>query len=67
MATRKPPNPPANDRRPPAPNAKATGTLTSERISDDLAAFRKAGGRIEVLGNTRVLTRIDEEPKKPGK
>ena len=34
--------------------------MTSERIAEDLKAFRKAGGRIEVLGATRVLTRIDE-------
>ena len=27
-------------------------TLTSERIAADIAAFNKAGGRIEVLGNT---------------
>lgn|GEM_PF-297097 len=60
MATRKPPSPPANDRRVSNPGTKATGTLTSERISDDLDAFHKAGGQIEVLGNTRVLTRIDE-------
>ena len=35
--------------------------MTSERIAEDLKAFRKAGGRIEVLGATRVLTRIDGE------
>lgn len=33
--------------------------LTSERISADLAAFRKSGGRVEVLGVTRMLTKID--------
>lgn len=33
--------------------------LTSERIAEDLAAFRRAGGRIEVLGVTRTLTRIE--------
>jgi hypothetical protein len=27
-------------------------SLTSERIAADIAAFNKAGGRIEVLGNT---------------
>jgi hypothetical protein len=26
--------------------------LTSQRIAADLAAFKKSGGRIEVLGNT---------------
>ncbi len=49
---------------------KATGVITSERINSDLEAFRKAGGRIEVLGNTRVLTRVDEPAaaaKKGGK
>jgi hypothetical protein len=35
--------------------------LTSERIAEDLAAFRRAGGRIEVLGVTRTLTRIEGE------
>lgn len=34
--------------------------LTSERIARDLAAFRSEGGRIERLGTTRVLTRVDE-------
>ncbi|MFC0676739.1 hypothetical protein ACFFGH_02580 [Lysobacter korlensis] len=34
--------------------------ITSERIADDLAAFRRNGGRIERLGTTRVLTRVDE-------
>ena len=38
------------------------GAVTSERIEEDLDAFRKAGGRIEVLGTTRSLTRIDAEP-----
>ena len=33
--------------------------VTSERIAADLVAFRKAGGRIEVLGVTRVLTHLD--------
>lgn len=34
--------------------------LTSERIAADLAAFRKAGGRIEVLGNTPALKKQGE-------
>lgn len=34
--------------------------LTSDRISADLADFEKAGGEVEVLGVTRVLTRVDE-------
>lgn len=37
---------------------KSSSVLTSERISRDLDAFHKAGGRIEVLGNTPVLTRV---------
>ncbi|NLA67803.1 MAG: hypothetical protein GX856_06095 [Gammaproteobacteria bacterium] len=28
--------------------------LTSQRIAADLAAFKKSGGRIEVLGNTPI-------------
>lgn len=39
--------------------SKTAAPLTSECIARDLAAFRKGGGRIEVLGNTRVLTRVD--------
>ena len=38
--------------------------LTSERIADDIDAFRKAGGRIEVLGVTQVLKKL-EEPETP--
>ena len=30
----------------------STAHLTSQRIAADVAAFKKAGGRIEVLGNT---------------
>lgn len=46
--------------------------LTSQRIAADLAAFKKAGGRIEVLGNTplrpysaRTTTTRKTAPKKP--
>lgn len=42
----------ANDRTP----------LTHETIAKDLEAFRKAGGKIEVLGTTRSLQRIDIDP-----
>ncbi len=41
-----------------ADTGKSSTVLTSERIDRDLEAFRKAGGRIEVLGNTPVLTRV---------
>lgn len=34
--------------------------LTSERIAHDLQNFQSAGGRIEVLGVTRVLKKLDE-------
>ena len=34
--------------------------LTSERIADHLRAFQSSGGRIEVLGVTRVLTKVDD-------
>ncbi len=32
--------------------------LTRERIADDIAAFRRAGGKIEVLGVTQALKNI---------
>ncbi len=39
--------------------------VTSERIADHLAAFRAAGGAIEVLGVTPVLKRLGAaEPAK---
>lgn len=37
----------------------ASDGVTSETISADLAAFRKDGGRIEVLGNTPLRTRLN--------
>lgn len=46
------------------PNERGA-SLTSDRIADDLATFRKSGGRIEVLGNTRTLTKIDVPPSPP--
>ncbi|QIL19244.1 hypothetical protein [Thermomonas sp. HDW16] len=46
--------------------------LTHERIASDLEAFRKAGGKIEVLGVTRTLKKIgpdadDAPPPAPAK
>ena len=35
---------------------------THERVAADLEAFRRAGGKIEVLGVTRSLLRIGAEP-----
>ncbi len=37
--------------------SKTHPVLTHERIAADMADFRKAGGRIEVLGVTRTLTK----------
>lgn len=50
------------------PTGKNTA-ITRERIAADLEAFRKAGGKIEVLGVTRTLTKIDgdESPPAPAK
>lgn len=42
----------------PARKPPPSTALTHERIADDMDAFRRAGGKIEVLGNTRTLTRI---------
>lgn len=41
------------------------GRLTHDRISADLADFQKAGGRVEVLGVTRVLKKVDEKADEP--
>ena len=38
---------------------------THERIAADIEAFRKGGGKIEVLGVTRSLLRIGEQPGDP--
>ena len=35
-------------------------SLTSEQIADHLAAFRKAGGTVEVLGVTRTLKHLGQ-------
>lgn len=64
MATRRPVKN-APPRRPDA--GKPSGALTSERISDDLLAFQRTGGRIEVLGTTRVLEKVAEMEEKKGK
>jgi hypothetical protein len=41
--------------------AKDRPDVTHESLSADIAAFRKAGGRIEVLGVTRSLLRIGND------
>ncbi|KAF1685883.1 hypothetical protein B1992_10440 [Pseudoxanthomonas broegbernensis] len=38
--------------------SKDSSTLTHERIAADLDAFRKSGGKIEVLGVTQALKKI---------
>lgn len=65
MSTPKPspkPSPKARTRRPGRKSGESAEQkrVTSERISADLVDFKKAGGRVEVLGVTRVLTRVDE-------
>lgn len=48
-------------------DAHSQKRLTSERISDDLEKFEQAGGRVEVLGTTRVLTKVDTPVENSGK
>lgn len=45
---------------PPQKNAPRSNALTRQRLAEDMAAFQKAGGRIEVLGNTRSLKKIGD-------
>ena len=35
--------------------------ISEERLASDVAAFQAAGGKIEILGNTRVLKHIEPE------
>lgn len=72
MATSAKPAPKARTRRPGRKTAETAQQkrVTSERISSDLIDFKKAGGRVEVLGVTQVLTRVgepDTDKKKAGK
>lgn len=57
--------------------AASAAHLTSQRIAADVAAFKKAGGRIEVLGNTplrpytarsttRKATKVEPKAAKAG-
>lgn len=43
----------------------AANQLTSEQIADHLAAFRRAGGTVEVLGVTRTLKAIGDAAPAP--
>lgn len=38
------------------------GQMTHEAIAADIDAFRDKGGKIEVLGVTRTLLRVDADP-----
>ena len=42
--------------------ATSAAHLTSQRIAADVAAFKKAGGRIEVLGNTPLRNANNASP-----
>lgn len=51
----------ANQPRVNRPDRKqAQSALSHESLAADLAAFRKSGGKIEVLGNTNTLKKISE-------
>lgn len=39
-------------------SSKQNATLTREQLEEDLAAFRKSGGKIEKLGNTNTFKKI---------
>lgn len=41
-------------------------TLTHEQIANDLDAFKRAGGKIEVLGNTLTLRTIPISARQDG-
>lgn len=70
MPTPRKPRPPAADATPVKTPASASfdafrkpkddkrSALTHEKIADDVAAFQRAGGKIEVLGVTRTLRTI---------
>lgn len=52
-------SPSARNARGASAGDKAQKGLSRERIEADLAAFHQAGGRVEVLGTTRVLKKVD--------
>jgi hypothetical protein len=43
--------------RKPSPANDQSQSLTHQSINADIAAFRKSGGRIEVLGNTPLRSK----------
>lgn len=38
--------------------SKQAPSMSHDRIAADIAAFRKAGGKVEVLGNTPIQRRV---------
>jgi hypothetical protein len=40
-------------------NSTSPNAVTSERIAADLNAFEQAGGKVEVLGVTHTLKKLD--------
>ena len=58
---------PTKSTMPPQKNAPRNIAVTRQRLDEDIAAFRKAGGRIEVLGTTHSLKKIgnDAAPAQP--
>jgi hypothetical protein len=44
------------------PKEERRTALTHDKIADDLAAFQRAGGMIEVLGTTHTLKSIPPPP-----
>ncbi|WP_394000093.1 hypothetical protein ACF3M1_09540 [Luteimonas sp. WGS1318] len=56
------PKPAAVTPKPALPTAerksKQAPALSHDRIAADIAAFRKAGGKVEVLGNTPIQRRV---------
>lgn len=47
------------------PKEERRTALTHDKIADDLAAFQRAGGTIEVLGTTHTLKSIPPPPPAP--
>ncbi|WP_440222972.1 hypothetical protein ACQQ2N_18130 [Dokdonella sp. MW10] len=54
---------PATSYHAPRKSHERVTPITRERIASDLAAFREAGGHIEVLGITRVVTEVGADGK----
>jgi len=60
----KPKAPAKAPKGPPAGSeANASKRFESERISSHIADFEKSGGKVEILGVTRVLQKIADTPE----